>query len=203
MLEGLTVTERIEEFRRLLQYPEVQEDLKELIRNTLIESNVFTRLNLIEENLGADEFHCIGRDLNYEAGVSEYDEEREPRNTIPEQIAAIYTAIDSKETVIETTILGGNKTETRARLLYEKLKTIPYSNGKRFMKGPDVAKWLLGTELKEDLRTTKTGARQAAKDVIEKCRELFSDEIKINPSSSGRNAKRAYNIIEIVDCKDM
>jgi len=197
------VTERIEEFRRLLQYPEVQEDLKELVRNTLVESNVFTRLNLIESNLGADEFHCIGRDLNYEAGISEYEDEREPRKPLPEQIAAIYAAIDSKETVVETTILGGNKTETRARLLFEKLKVVPYTNGKRFMKGPDVAKWLLGTEINTELRTTKSGARQAAKDVMEKCAELFAGEVKFNPGIVGKKLKRAYNIIEYIECKEM
>lgn len=203
MLEGLTVTERIEEFRRLLQYPEVQEDLKELIRNTLIESNVFTRLNLIEENLGADEFHCIGRDLDFEMGISEYDEEREPRKTIPVQIASMYSAIGSNETAVETIILGGNKTETRARLLLEKLKLTPLVNGKRFMTGPDVTKWLLSSEISEKCRTTKTGSRQAAKDVMEKCRELYPDDVRINPGTSTRNQKRAYNIIEYIERKEM
>lgn len=197
------MTERIDEFRKLLQYPEVQEDLKEIVRSALVESNVFTRLNLIEMNLGADEFHCIGRDIDYEAGISEYEEEREPRKSIPEQVAAIYAAIDSKETVVETTILGGNKTETRARLLFDKLKNTPYINGKRFMKGPDVAKWLLGPEIDPDLRTTKSGARQAAKDVMEKCAELFAGEVKFNPGIVGKKLKRAYNIIEYIECKEM
>lgn len=196
------MTERIEEFRRLLQYPEVQEALKDIIRNTLVESNVFTRLNLIEEHLGADEFHCIGRDLDFEAGISKYEEEREPKKKIPDQIAAIYTAIDSKETIVETTIIGGNDTKARAWLLLDKLKDHPYINGKRFMTGPEVAKWLLN-EIREELRTTKKGARQAAKDTMEMCTELFPEKVVINPDTVGKKRKRAYNIIVYIECKEM
>jgi len=196
------VTERIEEFCRLLQFPEVQEVLKEIVRTSLVENNVFTRLNLIENHLGVDEYHCIGKDLDFEDELIE--EEREPLKPISEQIAAIYAAIDSKETtVVESqTILGGNKTEMRARLLIEKLKTVPYTNGKRFMKGPEVSKWLLN-EIGSEYRTTKTGARQAAKDVMEKTKELFPNSIRFNPEASGRNKKRAYNIIELIECKEM
>lgn len=196
------MTERIEEFCRLIQFPEVQEVLKNIVRSSLVESNVFTRLNLIEAHLGADESYCIGRDLVYEAGISEYDDEREPLKTIPEQMAHIYEVIESKETVIETTVLGGNKTETRARLLFDFIKTVPYVNGKRFMKGPDVSRWLLNG-IEEGLRTTKTGARQAAKDVMEKTKELYPDEISYNPEALSRNHKRAYNVIEYIECKKM
>lgn len=197
------MTEKIEEFTRLIQFPEVQEVLKEIVRNALIESNVFTRLNLIEEHLGADEFHCVCRDLPFEMGISDYDEEREPLKKIPEQIAALYTVIDSKETtVIETTVIGGNKTEMRARLLIDKLKVIPYINGKKFMRGPDVAKWLL-EEVGAEYKTTTTGARQAAKDVMEKTKELYPNEISYNPGISNGKRKRAYNIIEYVECKKM
>ncbi len=203
MVEGLTVDERIEEFRRLLQYPEVQEALKKIIKSTLAENNVFTRLELIEENLGADEFHCIGRDLDFEAGINKYKEERVPKIPIPEQITAIYAAIDDKETVVETTILGGNDTETRARLLFDKLKKIPYIHGKRFMTGPEVAKWLLSNEIKEKLRTTKKGARQAAKDVMEMCVKLFPEKVIINPDVVGKKRKRAYNIIVYIECQEM
>jgi hypothetical protein len=201
-LEGLTVTEKIEEFCRLLQFPEVQEVLKEIFRTSLVESNVFTRLNLIEEHLGADEYHCIGRDLDYENGISEFDEERQPMIKLKDQVTAIYKAIDSKETVVETTVLGGNKTEMRARLLFDKLKITPFVNGKRFLKGPDVSKWLL-SEIDIEYRTTKTGSRQAAKDVMEKTRELFPDEISYNPDSSKINRKRAYNVIEYIERKEM
>lgn len=194
--------EKVAEFARLLQFPEVQEVLVEIVRNTLIESNVFTRLNLIEQHLGADEFHCVGKDIDYETGFSEYEEEREPLLKISDQIAAIYEAIDSKETVVETVVLGGNKTETRARLLFKKLKDTPYINKKKFLRGPDVAKWLLN-EVEVDLRTTKNGSRQAAKDVMEKCKELFGEWVRINPETSTRNKKRAYNIIEYVECNDM
>lgn len=195
------MTERIEEFTRLLQYPEVQEVIKDIVRNTLNECNVFTRLNLIEEHLGADDYHCVGRDIDFESGFSEYEEEREPLKRIPDQVASIYEAIDSKETVVETTILGGNKTETRARLLLDKLKVTPFVNGKRFLKGPDVAKWLLN-EVDTELKTTKTGARQASKDVMQKCKELFPNEILYNSEETSRNHKRVNNIIEYIErCK--
>lgn len=196
------MTEKIEEFTRLLQFPEVQEVLKEIIRTSLIESRVFMRLNLIEEHLGADEYHCIGKDLDFENGISEYDEEREPLQKIRDQITTIYTVIDSKETVVETTILGGNKTEMRARLLFDKIKTVPYLNGKKIMKGPDVSKWLVN-EITAEYKATKTGARQAAKDVMEKTRELYPDDIRVNPDSSKRNQKRAYNIIEYIERENL
>jgi hypothetical protein len=197
------VTEKIEEFTRLLQFPEVQEVLKEIVRSSLVESNIFARLNLIEDHLGSDDLYCIGRDLDFERGISEYDEEREPLPKMKEQMARVYTAIDTTETVIETTILGGNKTEMRARLLVDKLKTINLINGKRFMTGPDVSKWLL-TEIADEYKTTKTGARQAARDVMEKAKDLFTEStIRINPETQQRNTKRGCNIIEYVGCKNM
>ena len=61
-----------------------------MIQNCLVEAGIFTRLNMIEENLGTDEFHCRGRGLAFEYGISEYDEEREPFPTIPERVKSIY-----------------------------------------------------------------------------------------------------------------
>ena len=185
----------------MLEYPEVQEAMNKIFESYLQNmgivqavSKAHTRLDLIEEHLGADDDYCIVKDLEYG--------EREPLQNIRDQITTIYTVIDSKETVVETTILGGNKTEMRARLLFDKIKTVPYLNGKKIMKGPDVSKWLVN-EITAEYKATKTGARQAAKDVMEKTRELYPDDIRVNPDSSKRNQKRAYNIIEYIERENL
>lgn len=186
------MTEKVEEFTRLLQFPEVQEVLKEIVRSSLIESNVFTRLNLIEEHLGADDYHCVGRDLCFEDGISESDEEKIPLTKLPEMIAAIYTAIDSKETVSETMILAGNETEVRARLLKTRVQSSNMLNGKRQMNSKDVQRFLL-EEIPEEHRTTKTSARKVAFDVMKKTQELFPEQIKLVKN------KKGLNVIEFLE----
>jgi hypothetical protein len=99
---GFPLSTKTEEFKELLKYPDVQECLKDIIRNCLHESDIFTRLDLIEEHLGADEFYCIGRDIAFEKGVSEYDDEREPLPKITERVAKIYKDVDSIQFTSET-----------------------------------------------------------------------------------------------------
>jgi hypothetical protein len=178
------MNEKIAEFCRLLQFPEVQEVLKDIIRTSLVESNVFTRLNLIEENLGSDEYHCIGRDLDYEKGISEYDEEREPLPTVKQQILAVYKAIDSFDKPNEQVIITGNMTEIRARLFKERIVSVNYRHGKKFMLTPEIKRFLLN-EIHEDYRTTDKGAKQAAHDVMKKALEMFPDELKAGTASNG------------------
>lgn len=187
--EGLTSEERICEFIKLLEYPEVQEALnnkiEKYIRNmglVAAVSKAHTRLDLIEEHLGADDDYCIGEDLEYG--------EREPRTKVPEQIANLAAAINNSCQTTEVMVVAGNVTEIRARLVKEHL----VMNIKKFMTSPEIASFLLNDVPDEYKPCSKSAASKAAFDVMKKALEMFPNELR-----EARAKKRRAKVIEYIE----
>ncbi|WP_156157292.1 hypothetical protein [Methanosarcina siciliae] len=187
---------KTEGFKELLKDPEVQECLKDIIRNCLHESDIFIRLDLIEENLGADESHCVGRDLAFEKGISEYDEEREPLPKILERVAKIYKEIDSiqcaggAEQILEVNTLS----DVRARLLVEKLESMTPRIGVRYMTSKEVGEFIQ-TEIAEEFRY-KGKSREVRNDLMSYAVKKFPDKVRLGQSKYGKKPLR-IELIEV------
>lgn len=188
-----TVNPKVQEFLTMLKDPDVYSAFQDIVMGVLTDPNgpqLSRRITNIERHLGASDDWCVWEDV--------FNEDKEILMPLTEQFDLLSGRIeDVSLPVLKETVFAGNKTETRAKLLFDFLKEIPFKNGKQFMTGPDVAKWLLN-EIEEKYRTTKSGSRQASRDVMEKTRELHPDEIKLYLVSDKQNHKRGKNIIEYV-----
>lgn len=192
ILEGLPVNEKIQQFLKLLEYPEVQEAMnkkfEEYLQNLGLDKAItraHRRIDLIEEHLGADEEYCIIKDLDYG--------EREPRKKVTEQFAQFAAIINNSCQTTEVVMVAGNVTEIRARLLKEKLFSVNPRNGKRFMVSSEIASFLL-KEVAEEYKTTEIAARKAALDTMKKALEMYPNELR-ETKAKKRNAK----VIEYID----
>lgn len=184
---GFPLSTKVEEFKVLLKDHEVQECLKDIIRNCLYESDIFTRLDMIEENLGADEFHCVGRDLAFERGVSEYDDEREPVPKITERVAEIYRGIDSIQFMGETkhTLEVNTLSDIRARLLVEKLENMANRIGGRYMTSKEVGDFLQ-YEIPEEFRYNGKGnPREVRSELMAHAVTTFPNKVRMGQSKNG------------------
>jgi hypothetical protein len=187
--------ENVEQFLRLLQHPEVQEAFESIVINLLHNCNFFEKFKSIGEFLGENETHCIGRDIDYEKGISMYDEEREPLKRFPDQLSEITDKLKDVKSQAETKILSGNVTEIRARMIFENLKTVDFRQGKRFSLSTEVRDFLL-LKIPDEYRTTEKGAKQASKDVMEKALELYPNQLKIGKT---RKNVRYIELIENIE----
>lgn len=189
---GFPLSTKVEEFKELLKDPEVQECLKDIIRNCLHEADIFTRLDLIEENLGADEFHCVGRDIDFEKGVSEYDEEREPLPKMPEKIAALYEAIDAIHSVdnVNPVLEVNSLTDIRARLLVERLEGMTPRIGGRYMTSKEVGDFIQN-ELPEEFRYNGKGnPREVRSELMNHAVTKFPHKVRMGQSKNGNKLLR-------------
>lgn len=177
---------------RLLEYPEIQEALNKKFETYLQNmgiltavSKAHTRLDLIEEHLGADDDYCIVEDLDYG--------EREPRMKVPEQIALLASAINNSCQTTEVVMVAGNVTEIRARLIKEHLSTNP----KKFMTSPEIASFLLNDVPEEYKACSKGAASKASFDVIRKALEMFPEVLR-----EAKAKKRGAKVLEFIEKRD-
>jgi hypothetical protein len=182
--EVASMSADVKQFLSLLHNPDVCEVLHRIIENVLLTSELkpIKRIADLEAITGLNDY-------------SEYDEEQHEL-TIPEQILMLADRIDNSviPTAKETVSIPDNKTGVRARLLKNKLVSMPYRNGRKYMISSEVKAFLLD-EIELDYRTTQKGARVAAKDVMEKTKELFPDNV-----TTGKN-KKNMNVIELLESK--
>lgn len=180
---------KVQEFITLLQDPEVYPVFQCMVMQVLTDQDgpkLIQRVKNIERHLGANDDWCVWEDVEGEG--------REVLMPITEMIDLISGRIEdvSLPVLKETVILAANKTEVRARLLKDKLSSVPYRNGKKFMLGTEVQKFLLH-EIAEDHRANEKGIRQTAKDVMKKAVEQFPNEVRL-----GKNEKKR-NFIEYIE----
>ena len=189
---GFPLSTKVEEFKDLLKYPEVQEYLKDIMRTCLHESEIFTRLDLIEENLGADEFYCVGRDLAFEKGISEYDDEREPLPKITERVAKIYKDVDSiQSTGVGTHVLEVNTlSDIRAKLLVEKLEKVSPRFEVRYMTSKEVGDFIQNDIAEEFRYNGKGNPREVRSELMNRAVAKFPHKVRMGKSKNGNKLLR-------------
>jgi hypothetical protein len=179
-----------------MKTPEIRKELEMMFDEYLINcgfekaiSRAHTRLDLIEEHLGADDDYCIIKDLEYG--------DREPRTKVTDQFAKFATIISEYSCqTTEVVMVAGNVTEIRARFLKEKLASAKKVN-ERFMTSPQIALFLLNDVPDEYKACSKSAASKAAFDVMRKALEMFPSELQ------ERKAKRrGAKVIEYIERMD-
>jgi hypothetical protein len=178
-----TSNPKVVEFLTLLQDPEVYDVFKGMVMQVLTDpegSQLIQRVSNIEKHLGADDDYCIGKDI--------FNDDKEVLMTIPEQFSLLSERVNDASIPVlkETVLVAGNETEVRARLLRDKLPSVSYRNGKKYMLGPEVQKFLLH-EVPEEHRATEKGVRQAVIEVMRKAVEQFPNEVRIGKNNKKRN----------------
>lgn len=187
---NMTSEERIECFYRLITYPEVEEHFSNAVLNKLHEYGIFNRLDAVEKNLGADELHCVGEDHRFKNGISEFDYEREPLDTVPVRLANL--CLNNNPNTANTKVLIGNTTEIRAHLLKEKLSTMKFRNHHpyRFMDSKEIGLFLM-QEVPQEYKCTEN-YRGRVIETVNKAIELYPDCLKKGKMRKGNKTVLEY-----------
>ena len=172
-----TKEEKINQFLALIKDPDIQPVFKLIIENVLATSElkILKRLAALEQVLGLNNM-----DLNDEHEL-----------TIPEQLNILAARIDNTQVVNKPAVEPENspvtKTENRAYLLVEKLKSL---RSKKHLDSTEIIHFLkYGIE--ERFRA-KDGQniRQIKKEVLEKAEIIFKGEVELNKRKHGRKEVR-------------
>jgi hypothetical protein len=169
--------EKINQFLMLLKEPEVLSFFENYIENLLAvsELRVLKRLAALESMLG----------------VNDMDLSEEHELTIPEQLNILAARIDNTPVVIKPAVEPENshvtKTENRAYLLVEKLKSL---RSKKHLDSTEIIQFLkYGIEERFRAKDGQN-VRQIKKEVLEKAEIIFKGEVELNKRKHGRKEVR-------------
>jgi hypothetical protein len=169
--------EKVNQFLALLQDPDIKPVLNLYLENFLATSElkILKRLAALEQVLGLNNM-----DLNDEHEL-----------TIPEQLNILAARIDNTQVVIKPAVEPENspstKTENRAYLLVEKLKSL---RSKKHLDSTEIIQFLK-YGIDERFRA-KDGqnVRQIKKEVLKKAENMFKGEVELNKRKQGRKEVR-------------
>ena len=169
--------EKVNQFLALLKYPEVQAVLELFIDNALAKSElrVLKRLAALESMLG----------------VNNMDLSEEHELTIPEQLTLLAARVNNTPVVNKLAVEPENspstKTENRAYLLVEKLKSL---RSKKHLDSTEIIQFLkYGIEERFRAKDGQN-VRQIKKEVLEKAEIIFKGEVELNKRKQGRREVR-------------
>ncbi len=169
--------EKINQFLMLLKEPEVLSFFENYIENLLAvsELRVLKRLAALESMLG----------------VNNMDLSEEHELTIPEQLNILAARIDNTQVVNKPAVEPENspvtKTENRAYLLVEKLKSL---RSKKHLDSTEIIQFLkYGIEERFRAKDGQN-VRQIKKEVLEKAEIIFKGEVELNKRKHGRKEVR-------------
>lgn len=180
---------KVEEFIELLHDPEVKVVLQVIVFNLMTENKIFERLGLIDTYLGLDvNKHWIGEDLTWsemddiERRLNK-DQKREQIKTLDEKLSELEKKVSEFNIPQEScdSLLLGNKTDVRAKLVYKQLKNSRISpSGERYMDSSEIRKFLVSGDIPEDFKIidNPNKTRSTVYNVIEKVAEMFPDVTK-------------------------
>src|SRR5665647_1044020 len=177
MCSSATKNEKVNQFLQLIQDPDIKPVLNLYLENFLATSElkILKRLAALEQVLGLNNMN-----LNDEHEL-----------TIPEQLNILAARIDNTQVVNKPPVEPENspvtKTENRAYLLVEKLKSL---RSKKFLDSTEIIQFLkYGIE--ERFRA-KDGQniRQIKKEVLKKAEKMFKGEVELNKRKQGRKEVR-------------
>ena len=169
--------EKINQFLMLLKEPEVLSFFENYIENLLAvsELRVLKRLAALESMLG----------------VNNMDLSEEHELTIPEQLNILAARIDNTQVVNKPAVEPENspvtKTENRAYLLVEKLKSL---RSKKHLDSTEIIQFLkYGIEERFRAKDGQN-VRQIKKEVLKKAENMFKGEVELNKRKQGRKEVR-------------
>jgi len=172
-----TKEEKINQFLALIKDPDIQPVFKLIIENVLATSElkILKRLAALEQVLGLNNM-----DLNDEHEL-----------TIPEQLNILAARIDNTQVVNKPAVEPENspvtKTENRAYLLVEKLKSL---RSKKHLDSTEIIQFLkYGIEERFRAKDGQN-VRQIKKEVLKKAENMFKGEVELNKRKQGRKEVR-------------
>lgn len=181
---------------QILKTKTIDSLLEEIIFQKLSENGVLGSIELLKQFAGVSpDTHCIGEDWEWDEMDSlerrMYPEKKKIIvQPLQVQLVQLQERIDNSSIPVlhekETILISANETEVRARLLKDKLASLPPKHEKRFMLGTEVQKFLLN-EIPEEHRATAKSVRQASIEVMKKTVEQFPNEVRMGKNSKKRN----------------
>jgi hypothetical protein len=169
----------------LMKDPEIQPFFRNYIENIIATSDlrILKRLTAVETLLGLNDY-------------SDFENE-EREITIPEQLSILAERIDNvteivpTEPIPEPVIMLKSKTEIRAHLLVEHLRNdVIDRHGSKFISSKEIVHFLKN-EVPIDYRVGDIqNIRKVKKDVFEKARKMYPDNVLLNKKTTGRKDVR-------------
>lgn len=165
----------------LMKDPEIQPFFRNYIENIIATSDlrILKRLTAVEKSLGLNDY-------------SDFENE-EREITIPEQLSILAERIDNVTEPVprEPVPILTSKTEIRAHLLVEHLKKdVLERQGSKFISSKEIGHFLK-TEIPIDYRVGDIqNIRKVKKDVCEKARKMYPDNVLLNKKTTGRKDVR-------------
>src|SRR5208283_232562 len=178
-------TDKINQLLMLIKDPEIQPFFRNYIENIIATSDlrILKRLTAVEKLLGLNDY-------------SDFENE-ERAITIPEQLSILAERIDNvtepvpREPIPEPVQILTSRTEIRAHLLVEHLKNdVLERQGSKFISSKEIVHFLKN-EIPIDYRVGDIqNIRKVKKDVFEKARKMYPDNVLLNKKTTGRKDVR-------------
>jgi len=169
--------DKVNQFLALLQDPDIKPVLNLYLENFLATSElkILKRLAALEQVMG----------------LNNMDLSEEHELTIHEQLTILADRIDNTQVVNKPAVEPENnpvtKTENRAYLLVEKLKSL---RSKKFLDSAEIIQFLkYGIEERFRAKDGQN-VRQIKKEVLEKAENMFNGEVELNKRKQGRREVR-------------
>jgi hypothetical protein len=169
--------DKVNQFLALLQDPDIKPVLNLYLENFLATSElkILKRLAALEQVMG----------------LNNMDLSEEHELTIHEQLTILADRIDNTQVVNKPAVEPENnpvtKTENRAYLLVEKLKSL---RSKKFLDSAEIIQFLkYGIEERFRAKDGQN-ARQIKKEVLKKAENMFKGEVELNKRKQGRKEVR-------------
>jgi len=169
--------DKVNQFLALLQDPDIKPVLNLYLENFLATSElkILKRLAALEQVMG----------------LNNMDLSEEHELTIHEQLTILADRIDNTQVVNKPAVEPENnpvtKTENRAYLLVEKLKSL---RSKKFLDSTEIIQFLkYGIEERFRAKDGQN-ARQIKKEVLKKAENMFKGEVELNKRKQGRKEVR-------------
>src|SRR5674476_765161 len=172
-----TKEEKVNQFLALLDDPDIKPVLNLYLENFLATSElkILKRLAALEQVMG----------------LNNMDLSEEHELTIPEQLNILAARIDNTQVVNKPAVEPENspvtKTENRAYLLVEKLKSL---RSKKHLDSTEIIQFLkYGIEERFRAKDGQN-VRQIKKEVLKKAENMFKGEVELNKRKQGRKEVR-------------
>ncbi|KKH50174.1 hypothetical protein [Methanosarcina sp. 1.H.A.2.2] len=186
----------VQKLQSLLNHPTVRMEIEGIITRVIAkEHNLLERLDLLEGYLGVSaKTHFVDIDLDWEE-MDDHERMMNPQNKrktfipLPERLSELEKKIiEGNVPRSENSLLSGNKTVVRAKLVMEELQNTKPNMAGKMLTSSEIYLFLSSESVSEECRilVKRSSSRAMIQTIMEKVVELYPDNVRKGKKRKGK-----------------